>query len=267
MNKFGIQLYSVRDYFKSEEGVKEAFERLSCMGYSSAHTAGTYDFISPEKFREYANKNGIEICGTHYDYNRIKNDIDGTIKYHAALGTKNVGIGGMPTPIRGDDEKIYKFIDEFNALAQIYSKYGYKLTYHNHAFEFRKTNDGKTVFDHLIDNLDPQTTSFVFDTYWAQYGGIDVRMMIERLSGRIDILHLKDMAVTIDTSNPSSGTPTTPSIAEIGAGNINFKDIIPLAEKCGVKYFVVEDDRCIAGRSLEYANRSAEYIRNNLLKH
>ena len=30
-------------------------------------------------------------------------------------------------------------------------------------------------------------------------------------------------------------TVSAPAIIEVGSGNINFKDIIPLAEKCGVK--------------------------------
>ena len=58
---------------------------------------------------------------------------------------------------------------------------------------------------------------------------------------------------------------TAPAIIEIGAGNINFKDIIPLAEECGVKYFVVEDDRCIPGESYATNKRSADYIIANFL--
>ena len=257
MKKFGIQIYSVRDYFTSEEGVKTAFSALADMGYSTIHTAGTYDFISPERFREYADLAGLEVCGTHYDYNRIKTDIEGTVGYHEILGTKNIGIGGMPMQMRDSLEGAEAFAKEFNELAKIYGERGYKLTYHNHAFEFRKFQDGKTVFDHLIESLDPDFTSFVFDTYWAQYAGVDVRMMIERLSGRIDILHLKDMEV--------SWSDGKPAITEIGSGNINFKDIIPLAEKCGVKHFVTEDDRCIKDRSLECAKISADYIKKYLL--
>ena len=265
MKEFGIQIFSVRDYFRDEEGIKHAFAALAEMGYKSIHTAGTYDFISPERFKSYADEVGIEICGTHYDYDRIINDVEGTVKYHEALGTKNIGIGGMPKERRGSEKELYSFIHEFNRLAEIYSKRGFKLTYHNHSFEFAKTTDGRTYFDHLIDGLDPNNTSFVFDTYWAQYAGVDVRRMIERLSGRIEILHLKDLEIVLEKDDNGTVTNNYPGIAEIGAGNINFSDIIPVAEKFGVKYFVVEDDRCIKDRSLEYAKRSADYIKKNLL--
>lgn len=75
--------------------------------------------------------------------------------------------------------------------------------------------------DYLIDGFDPNVVSSVLDTYWVQHGGYDVRKMIERLAGRIDILHLKDMGVSLDEKKSD--------ITEVGNGNINFEDIIPLA--------------------------------------
>ena len=151
-------------------------------------------------------------------------------------------------------------------MADIYAKRGFKLTYHNHSFEFKKLEDGRTLFDHLVEKLNPVTTSFVLDTHWVQHGGADVRAVIEQLAGRIDILHLKDMEACHRYELKDGKILTAPAIIEIGAGNINFKDIIPTAEKCGVKYFVVEDDRCIPGESLATNKKSADYIIANLLE-
>ena len=189
MKKFGLQLFSVRDHMTTEEDVKEAFIELGKMGYTNAQTAGTYDFIAPEKFAEYACDAGIEICGTHYDWGRIKNDIEGTVAYHKALGTTNVGIGGLPSVARMNE-----FIDEFNACAVEYAKYGMKLTYHHHSFEFRRLPDGKTVFDHLVERLDKKNISFVLDTYWLQHGGKDIREMIE-LQNAIEIDNVKNVLI------------------------------------------------------------------------
>lgn len=50
------------------------------------------------------------------------------------------------------------------AAATLYAKEGYKLTYHNHSFEFVKIRDNKTIMDYLYEQLDPQNVSFVFDT-------------------------------------------------------------------------------------------------------
>ena len=266
MKQFGLQIFSIRDHFTTEEDTREAFLEMKKMGYSYAQTAGTYDYITPEKFAQYAKEAGIEICGTHYNWDRIKADIPGTIAYHKTLGTTNIGIGGMPAGARDTIEGLDAFINEFNALAREYAKEGFKLTYHNHSFEFKKLPDGKTLFDHLVEKLDPECTSFVLDTHWVQHGGADVRATIELLRGRIDILHLKDMEACHRYELADGKVLSAPAIIEIGAGNINFKDIIPLAEACGVKYFVVEDDRCIPGESYATNKRSADYIIKNFIE-
>ena len=268
MKKFGLQIFSVRDHMVDEQSVKDAFLELAKMGYSYAHTAGTYDFIAPEKFYEYANATGIEICGTHYDWNRIVNDVEGTVAYHKALGTNIVGIGSMPGPPREDEEELDKFIALFNETARKYAPYGMKLTYHHHSFEFKKLSDGRsTLFDKLVEGFTEPNISFVLDTYWLQHGGKDVRATIEQLAGRVDILHLKDMeAMKRYTVAGTNAAFFGPAITEIGSGNINFKDIIPLAEKCGAKYFVVEDDRAPEVGSYDAVRRSADYIKAELLE-
>lgn len=264
MKEFGLQLYSVRDHMTDEAGIKETFLKLAEMGYTTGQTAGTYDFIAPEKFAEYAKEAGIKICGTHYNWDRIRNDVEGTVAYHKALGTTNVGIGGMPFDARANVEKLNAFIDEFNACAAKYAEYGMKLTYHNHSFEFKKLEDGRTLFDHLVEKFDKENVSFVLDTYWLQHGGKDIREMIELLAGRVDILHIKDMEACRDVRIGET-TVSVPYITEIGSGNLNFKSIIATAEACGVKCFVVEDDRAVDVGSFDAVKRSADYIKANLL--
>lgn len=261
MTEFGLQIYSVRDRFTTPEDTKEALLELSRMGYSHIQTAGTYDYISPELFAKYVKDAGLSVCGTHYDFDKIINDVEGTVAYHNMLGTTNIGVGGMPREYRVSEEKVLEFIEIFNKAAALYKERGFKLTYHNHNFEFEKFDNGRTAFDLLTEGLDKENVSFVLDAFWCQYAGIDVRDMIERLAGRIDVLHLKDM--TADRTH--NGEYQYPMV-EIGRGVMNYGRIIKEAESHGVKYFVVEDDRCFPGKSMESAKISADYIKANLVK-
>ena len=170
----------------------------------------------------------------------------------------------MPFDARANVEKLNAFIDEFNACAAKYAEHGMKLTYHNHSFEFKKLEDGRTLFDHLVEKFDKENVSFVLDTYWLQHGGKDIREMIELLAGRVDILHIKDMEACRDVRIGET-TVSVPYITEIGSGNLNFKSIIATAEACGVKYFVVEDDRAVEVGSFDAVKKSADYIKANLL--
>ena len=260
MKEFGLQIYSVRDYFTNKEDTKTAFKELAKMGYKSVQTAGTYDYIAPEEFYKLLSDAGLYVCGTHYSFDKIIGDVPGTIKYHEALGTKNIGLGGMPMEYRNSEEGVLKFIEAYNEAANVYAKHGFKLNYHNHSFEFIKLESGKCVFDHMIEKFN-ENVSFVIDTFWLQYAGVDVRVLLEGLAGSIDILHLKDMSA----DRSKLDVYPYPMVA-IGEGNLNFKGIIECAEAAGVKHFVVEDDRCFPGESLKEAKKSADYIKENLLE-
>lgn len=82
--------------------------------------------------------------------------------------------------------------------------------------------------------------------------------MMEHLVGRIDILHLKDMG--------AFGENNAPYITEIGNGNINVEDIIPLGEKIGVKAFVVEQDVHFAtGNAFDSIVSSYKHLKENVM--
>jgi sugar phosphate isomerase/epimerase len=265
MKQFGLQLYTIRDRFQTEEDIRSSFRTIAEYGYTEGQTAGA--FINPESFAAAAKDAGVSICGTHYSWDKIRFELDDTMRVHDILGTKNVGIGGMPADARESLEGLKKFIDEANEVAAKLAKQGFKFTYHNHSFEFKKF-DGKTMMDYLIEGFDPNNISFVLDTYWVQHGGYDVCKMIRRLAGRIDILHLKDMGACKSIAlGDGKSSITVPYITEIGNGNINFEDIIPLAESTGVKSFVVEQDtNFIEGDCFRSIKVSADYIKANLLE-
>ena len=114
-----------------------------------------------------------------------------------------------------------------------------------------KPDEGK------IEGLDPKKTSFVLDTYWVQHGGADIRYMMEKLAGRIDLIHLKDMGKTRE--------PDEQFITEIGNGNLWWEGIIHTAEKIGVKYYVVEQD-VYPGDPFDSIKISSDYLHEHFMK-
>ncbi len=237
IKKLGLQLYTVRDHLHGDEAIEKTFEKLMSMGYTEGQTAGG----ETEQMAEIAKKTGFSIVGTHFDYGRMINDVAGTIKLHEALGTKNIGIGGLSREARDNYDELMRFIEQYNKLAAIYSKEGFKLTYHNHSFEFiqPRADSTKTVMDYLYENFDKDNITFVLDTCWVSNAGGDVCGWLEKLEGRIDILHLKDLRSSFcDGSNWAIKN----DLCEIGQGNIFWERVLNTAEKVGVKYYVVEQD-------------------------
>lgn len=249
IKELGLQMYSIREHLETAEDVRHALKTIKEMGYSVVQTAGQK--ISLDELADITNELGLTVCGTHCDMGELEKDPEGMMKVHRKLGTTNIGIGGLTA---NDAEHAKHIIKRINAFADIIYKEGFKFTYHNHHREFRKFN-GKRIMDMMIEGLDPEKTSFCFDTYWVQHAGGDVCEWMEKLAGRIDILHLKDKAVGLDNN---------PFITEVGNGNMNFKKIIETAEKIGVKYYVVEQDIC-PGDSFDSVRQSSEYIHANFM--
>lgn len=249
IKELGLQNFSIREHLTTYEDVLNAMKTIKEMGYTVIQTAG--EKISHAEIAEITKEVGITVCGTHCGFDSLIADPEKAIKTHRNLNTTNIGIGGF---FANNEEDVKNFIERANAFADIIYKEGFKFTYHNHEHEFRKFGD-KTIMDMLVEGLDPVKTSFCLDTHWVQRGGGDVCSWIEKLAGRIDILHLKDMTIQPDR---------TPIMCEIGAGNMDFDKIIAAAEKTGVKYYVVEQDFC-PGDSFDSIRQSAEYIKKRYM--
>ena len=255
IKKLGFQLYTVRDFMTDPDIADTAFKKLSAMGYSEVHTAGNY--MSDEALGELCKKHNMTIIGSHYDYDKILNDPEATMAVHDAWGTKNVGIGGMPREIRESLAGVKGFIEEFNRAAEIYAKHGFRLTYHHHNFEFARIDGYKTIMDLLYENLDPKNTSFVLDTCWISAGGGDICAWLEKCAGRVDILHLKEMALKKDkTSNNFLHY-----ITEVGNGNIAWDPVIKKATELGIDHFIVEQDTHFTPNAIASLKMSADFLK------
>ena len=80
-------------------------------------------------------------------------------------------------------------------------------------------------------------------------------MWIEKMAGRVDILHHKDMMIDNEFK---------PYFTEIGNGNLCWEKIMDTAEKAGVKYYVVEQDFC-PGNPFESLKISSDYLHKNFM--
>src|SRR5437763_1339094 len=76
--------------------------------------------------------------------------------------------------------------------------------------------NGKTMLQLLLEKLDPSIW-FEIDTYWIAHGGGDPVQWIDKVSGRIPCVHLKDMGITSKREQ---------FMAEVGEGNLNWPAII-----------------------------------------
>lgn len=260
IKKIGAQIFTVRDFLGDEEQIRSSFKKLKAIGYDTIQTAGVPK-ISYELFGKIAAECGIEICGTHDDFQCMLDTPEIAIENHKLLNTKIMGIGGKgfldgPDEAVGyhTEEQLWNTIKQINTVTDSIGHAGFIFTYHNHGHEFAK-RDGKNIMDIIFENTDKNRFKMCLDTYWAQYTGIDVCKFIKEHGDRIAILHLKDMG------RGRKG----PCMAEIGQRNMNWQGIIEESVNAGIEHFIVEQDDCYGKDPFECLKTSYDYISKNFM--
>ena len=128
---------------------------------------------------------------------------------------------------------------QFNAWGAKAKRMGMQFAFHNHNTEFQRYG-GRTGIAIVMEETDPRLVQWQMDCYWVAEAGTSPAAMLLKYPGRITTLHLKDRKAGF----PTSVEPGHQSahFTEVGTGTIDWKKILPLAEKEGVRFMFVEQD-------------------------
>ncbi|WP_379127217.1 sugar phosphate isomerase/epimerase family protein [Paenibacillus sp. sgz500958] len=232
-SQIAAQMYTFRDYTKTAADLKLTFQKLAKIGYTAVQISAIGP-IDPKVVKEYADEYGLRICATHVPWTRLIGDLDSLAKEHQLWNCPYIGLGGLPDSYRTNQEGYRNFVRQASTIAKwLKENYGLQFVYHNHDFEFERL-DGVTGMDILLNETDPATFGFELDLYWLQAAGADPIEWIRKVRGRMQVVHLKDMAIV----------NRIPVFAEIGEGNMNYSGIIDACRENGVEWYVVEQDEC-----------------------
>ncbi len=264
--KVGLQLYSIRD--KMEEDMDAALKAVKEMGYDYVEFAGYFE-KSPKEVKEILDKYGLTAISAHQSPAYFEEKGELAFAYLSELGIKYSAI-----PWYTVDEYFENWdgtIEKFESLGKALKDKGVQMLYHNHDFEFRKIGD-ETIIDKLYATISPDYLQPEFDTCWIHYAGNDPADYLEKYTGRVEVLHLKDFVCEKLGGGPVYGligAEDEPANKEdngfrfmpIGKGRQNWDKILKVAEKIGTEYVIVEQDEWYDGDSLDFAKQSREYLR------
>jgi sugar phosphate isomerase/epimerase len=283
--QIGLQLYTLRDELGKD--VKGTMTQLGKIGFNHVETYFGYDpkgknqfwGLSAKELKTLLSDNGLKTHSGHYQINDLLTPGDeklDALKFQldlvAQLGQKYFVV---PIPPFGTWDKLnadsYKFMAaQFNKAAEIAQKSGIKFAYHNHFWEFRKFEGGKTGFDIMATESDPKLVQFELDLFWATKAGANPVELFKKYPKRIVMWHVKDMDKTQTETVYTNEDPTPPvmsvltkvKFAEVGSGAIPFKDIFKHTED--LKYYFVEQDQITMPNKFDSVKQSLEYIKKNL---
>ena len=226
----GAQLYTVRDYTKTPEGVAETLQRVRAIGYRAVQVSG-FGPIDPAAVARLAQEQGLQIVATHFSWSEFQNDLDHMIEVHRLWGCRHAAIGGLPGEYYAAGGAA-RFAAELAPIAQRLAAAGMDFSYHNHNHELVRYGD-TTWLQQVYAAASPELLKAELDVYWLVAGGADPAQWIIDLGARQPVIHFKDMVVLPDR---------TPRFAEVGAGNLNWPRIVAACREVGVEWALVEQD-------------------------
>lgn len=241
-----LQLYTLRDHVAKD--LNGTLGKVAEMGYEGVELAGYGDLGDAEKVKRALDVSGLRLVASHVSSQDLRDDLQRVIDEALILGNKYVVCSGLFAGDRSEDgyREFAKLCNE--AGARLNSS-AIQLCYHNHDFEFNEKVDGGYALDYLYENTEPALLQAELDTFWVQKGGEDPASYIRKYSGRVPLLHIKDM--TKDDAK---------TFAEVGEGSLDWPAIFAAAEEGGTTAYIVEQDIC-PGEPLDSVRKSLENLK------
>jgi len=255
----GLNLFSIRNLIKTEESFLDTAIKLREMGYTCMQYSGGE--FNPEMIKRVTETAQLPVCVTHVPFDRIVGETDKLMEEHDLFGCRSIGLGALSTKYLLDADQFKDAVERLNKAGETMAKNGFEFCYHHHSFEFYRI-DGITAFDYMLENA--PYINFTLDTYWLQYGGVDIIKTIERVGDRMSYLHMKDYKIAAQLKE--DGTYRfVPDFAPVGEGNIDFKAVIKTASAYNVREYLVEQDNAaLMEDTLDEVRRSIKYIKKEL---
>ena len=255
LQNVGVQLYTVRNILPEKPA--ETLRALDAIGYREIEG----NFADLGKIMPALAGTHLKPVSLHLDIKLVMKGTDGDLA-RAADEVKRHGFAYavfpyLPPADRGGLDAIRRLADRLNRAGEKFHAAGLTFCYHNHAFEFEPM-DGTTPFQALIDHTDSKLVGLEMDAFWVSVAGHDPAEMLQKLSGRVPLLHLKDKAQ--GTPVMFKETPGKTAFQEVGHGVLDWPKILRAAAAARVTHYFVEQDQT-PGDPIDSLRQSMDYLK------
>lgn len=237
LKTLGVQLYTVRSLMPQK--AEETLQAIHAIGYQEVEAR----WDSFDTYLPMIQRAGLKAVSMHLDdklmYKSV-DEMDRAVEMLKGWDFKYAVHPYVEPGDRGGADAMKKLAGHLNLFGEKCLAAGIKLAYHNHAFE-GATDGDKTLFQTLIDNTEKNLVGFELDCFWLSVQGLDPVQVIDKLRGRVCLLHLKDKMYGIARRFDENLPPT--AYKEVGSGALDWPAILKAAAAAKVEHYFVEQDQ------------------------
>jgi sugar phosphate isomerase/epimerase len=250
----GLQLSTLTKMAKAD--LPGTLSQIHAIGYQEVELTPMAYTLSVDRLRQVVASSGLKAPSGHFEYTALSGQWD----YAKASGIKWVVCPMLPKSQWTSADGFHTAAHQFNEWGKRAHDMGMRFAFHNHDYEFRQF-DGTAGYDILLKETDPKLVFFELDCYWITQAGLNPLQMLNRLGQRVRMLHIKDRKPGFPSSNDMS--QSSAHFTEVGAGSIDWPQILAAARKLQIEHYFVEQDH-IDGPPIESIRASYTYLRKIL---
>jgi sugar phosphate isomerase/epimerase len=269
----GVELYTVRSLL--EDQARETIESVAAIGYRHCEIQNV---MTLSRLAPILSAVGLEVTSAHFTPAFITGnwelpaqfgierpdegyDIDAVIEDAHRHELEYLVFPMVYPEERGGLDSYRRLAGQLNQVGEKCRAAGIGLCYHNHNFELEPM-EGSTPFEVLAAELDVRYVGFELDAFWAAHAGVDPVELLRKYSGRMPLLHLKDLRAGTPNSYKVLGTWRNDpgAFEELGDGVLDWSAVLSAASEHGVVHSYVEQDHT-PGNPVESLRKSFDYLR------
>ncbi|WIT12574.1 sugar phosphate isomerase/epimerase [Paucibacter sediminis] len=230
MNKIALQLYTVR----SAGDLAQRLALARDAGYAWVETEALHG-LAADEFVATLQASGLGLASMHVEMSELATQrLPEILQALRALDCHQLVMPWLDEGERPADRAGWLALAaRLQQHAQDLAPQGVSLAYHNHAFEFERLEDGRTVLETLFEAA--PTLRWQPDVAWVARAGEDPALWLARYAARLQSVHVKDLALE------GQGEPAEQGWATLGEGRLPWAQWLPgLATR--LHTFIVEHD-------------------------
>ena len=236
-----MQLYSGRNF----PPVSNQLAVLAELGYRNVEPfRGLYDDMPG--LTSAMKTHGLTARSAHFSVELLEKEFDRSLDIARALGPAIVVLPHLLPAERPSDAAGWAaFAARVGTITGRVKAEGLRTAWHNHDFEMVALQDGSRPIEHILGS----GVEWEADAAWIVRAGEDPKAWIERFSGQVATLHVKDIA-------PKGENVDEDGWADVGHGTMDWQAIWDAGLAAGAELMIAEHDNPSDFR--RFAQRSAE---------
>ncbi len=239
---------------------------------------GQLELCSPIGYKEFAKlsdgketkkilaDHGLKSISAHFGMKELRATHQQSIDWAKSVGMTQMGtasLGGHLTDGVASMDSIKQAADEYNKIAEEAAKSGIQQFLHDEGFEMAKAEDGKLVYEHLFELLDPKLVKFQFQMSAMRTVGDPIKWFNDN-PGRFISMHLQGVDINAPMPDPAArgrgrGQGRGPGQGggramglSVGHDTLDWPKIFAAAKKGGIKNYFVEQSWDLTQASVAY---------------